>query len=79
MGVHSTKQVGAPRSFGGLWNSTNVLPGDACSHSKLSVTRRSEAGTGFRGADGERIRNHGQRKFKVRMTMWREAHGRWRT
>ena len=27
-----------------------------------------EAGIGFRGAGGERIRNHGQRKFKVRMT-----------
>ena len=38
-----------------------------CNHVKLSATRRSDAGIGFRGAGGERIRNHGQRKFKVRM------------
>ena len=37
----------------------NVLPTGVCSHVKLSATRRSEAGTGFRGAGGERIRNHG--------------------
>ena len=45
----------------------NVLqPGD-CSHVKLSATRRSETGIGFRGEGGERIRNLGQRKFNVRM------------
>ena len=45
----------------------NVLPAGVCNHVKLSATRRSDAGIGFRGAGGERIRNHGQRKFKVRM------------
>ena len=35
---------------------------------KLSATRRSEADIGFRGAGGERIRTHDQRKFNVRMT-----------
>ena len=35
---------------------------------KLSTTPRSEAGMGFRGAGGERIRNHGQRKLKDRMS-----------
>ena len=45
----------------------NVLPVGVCNHVKLSATRRSDAGIGFRGAGGERIRNHGQRKFKVRM------------
>ena len=45
----------------------NVLPADVCNHVKLSATRRFDAGIGFRGAGGERIRNHGQRKFKVRM------------
>ena len=53
----------------------NVLPAGVCSHVKLSATRRSEAGIGFRGAGGERIRNHGQRKFNMR----RDALGRWRT
>ena len=53
----------------------NVLPAGVCNHVKLSATRRSEAGIGFRGAGGERIRNHGQRKSKA--GMWREAHGRW--
>ena len=43
----------------------NVLPAGVCNHVKLSATRRSDAGIGFRGAGGERIRNHGQRKFKV--------------
>ena len=32
------------------------------------MLRRSEAGIRFRRAGGKRIRNHGQRKFKVRMT-----------
>ena len=45
----------------------DVLPAGVCNHVKLSATRRSDAGIGFRGAGGERIRNHGQRKFKVRM------------
>ena len=45
----------------------NVLPAGVCNHVKLSATRRPDAGIGFRGAGGERIRNHGQRKFKVRM------------
>ena len=34
---------------------------------KTSYLQASDAGIGFRGAGGERIRNHGQRKFKVRM------------
>ena len=38
----------------------NVLPAGVCNHVKLSATRRSDAGIGFRGAGGERIRNHGQ-------------------
>ena len=38
----------------------NVLPAGVCNHVKLSATRRSDAGIGFRGASGER-------KFKVRM------------
>ena len=38
----------------------NVLPAGVCTHVKLSATRWSEAGMGFRGAGGERIRNHGQ-------------------
>ena len=45
----------------------NVLLAGVCNHVKLIATRRSDAGVGFRGAGGERIRNHGQRKFKVRM------------
>ena len=45
----------------------NVLLAGVCNHVKLSATRRSDARIGFRGAGGERIRNHGQRKFKVRM------------
>ena len=44
----------------------NVLPAGNWSH--VNSTPRSEAGIGFRGAGGERVRNHGQRKFKVRMT-----------
>ena len=44
---------------------------------KLSATRRSEAGIGFRGAGGERIRNYGQRKFKVRMTDGHVAGSTW--
>ena len=47
-----------------LGAAANVLPAGVCSHVKLSATRRSEAGIGFRGAGGRRIRNH----FKVRMT-----------
>ena len=43
----------------------NVLPAGVCNHVKLSATRRSEAGIGFRGAGGERIRNHGQSNVKV--------------
>ena len=46
----------------------NVSPADACAPVKLSATRRSEASIGFCGAGGERIRNRGQGKFKVRMT-----------
>ena len=42
----------------------NVLPAGVCSNVKLSATHRSEAGIGFRGAGGERIRNHGQRKSR---------------
>ena len=45
----------------------NVLLAGVCNHVKLSATRRSDAGIGFRGAGGKTIRNHGQRKFKVRM------------
>ena len=37
----------------------NVSLAGVCSHMKLSATRRSEAGIGFLGAGGERIRNHG--------------------
>ena len=44
---------------------------------KLSATRRSEAGIGFRGAGGERIRNHGQREIKVRMTDGHVAGSTW--
>ena len=44
---------------------------------KLSATRRSEVSIGFRGASGERIRNHGQRKFKVRMTDGHVAGSTW--
>ena len=53
-----------------------VLPAGFCSHVKLSATRRSE-GIGFRGAGGERIRNHGHRKFKVRMTDGHVAGSTW--
>ena len=35
----------------------NVLPAGVCHHVKLSATRRSDAGIGFRGAGGERIRH----------------------
>ena len=31
----------------------NVLPAGVCNHVKLSATRRSDAGIGFRGAGGE--------------------------
>ena len=57
------------------------LTAGVCNHVKLSATRRSDAGIGFRGAGGERIRNHGQRKFKVRMRDGHvaEPHGKWRT
>ena len=55
----------------------NVLPAGVCNHVKLSATRWSEAGIGFRGAGGERIRNHGQRKFKVRMTDGHVAGSTW--
>ena len=55
----------------------NVFPVDACSHVKLSSTHRSETGMGFRGAGGERNRNHGQRKFKVRMTDGHVAGSTW--
>ena len=43
----------------------NVLLAGVCNHVKRSATRRSDAGIGFLGAGGERIRNYGQRKFKV--------------
>ena len=55
----------------------NVLPAGVCNHVKLSATRRSEAGMGVRGAGGERIRNHGQRKYKVRMTDGHVAGSTW--
>ena len=55
----------------------NVLPTGVCNHVKLSATRRSDAGIGFRGAAGERIRNHGQRKFKVRMRDGHVAGSTW--
>ena len=32
----------------------NVLPAGVCNHVKLSATRRSDAGIGFRGASGEK-------------------------
>ena len=53
----------------------NVLLAGVCNHVILSAIRRSDAGIGFRGAGGERIRNHGQRKFKVRMKDERRACG----
>ena len=55
----------------------NVFPAGVCSHVKLSATRRSEAGIGFRGAAGERIRNRGQRKFRIRMTDGHVAGSAW--
>ena len=55
----------------------NVLPADACSHVKFRATRRSDAGKGFHGAGGEQIRNHGQRKFKVRSTDGHVAGSTW--
>ena len=64
MGVHRTKHV-ASRSCGVLGRSSKLL---TSSHVKLSVTRRSEAGIGSRGASGDRIRNHGQRQFKMHIT-----------
>ena len=47
------------------------------SHVNLSATRRSEAGIVFRGVRGERIHNHAQRKFKVRMTEGHVAGSTW--
>ena len=41
------------------------------------ATSRSEASTGFRGAGGERIRNRGQRKLKVRMSDGHVARSTW--
>ena len=55
----------------------NVLPAGVCNHVKLSASRRSDAGIGFRGAGGERIRNHGQKKFKVCMTDGHVAGSTW--
>ena len=55
----------------------NVLPPGFCSHVKLSTTRRSGAGIGFRGADRERIRNHCLRKFEVRMRDGHVAGSTW--
>ena len=72
-----TKRVGASAVVD-LGAAENVLPAGVCSHVELSATRRSEAGIGFRGADGERIRNHGQRNFKDRMTDGHVAGSTWR-
>ena len=55
----------------------NVFPAGVCSHVKLSATRKLETGIGFRGAGGKRIRNHGQRKVKVRMTVGHVAGSTW--
>ena len=69
MGCESTEQSKWERLTGVVDSGAaeNVLPAGVCNHVKLSATRRCDAGIGFRGAGGERIRNHGQRKFKVRM------------
>ena len=53
----------ASESAAQLWwtgEAENVLPAGVCNYVKLSATRRSDAGIGFRGAGGERIRNHGR-------------------
>ena len=58
----------------------NVSLADVCSH-ETQRNPRSEAGILFRGAGGDRIRDHGQRTLEVRMSdgLWRGAHSRWRT
>ena len=48
-------------------------PANVCIHVKIKATPRSEARIGCRGAGGERIRNHGQKEFKVRMEDGRTA------
>ena len=76
MGVHRVNKVGAPHSCcGGLGNSRLRFTSRRL-HVKLSATFRSEA-VGFRGAGGERIRNHGQKWFKVRMTDGHVAESTW--
>ena len=55
----------------------NVLPTGVCQHIKLQPTDRSRAGVGFRGAGGERIRNHGQREFKVQMSDGKTGKSTW--
>ena len=79
MGVHRKKKSKwkCLASVVDLGAAENVLPADVCSHVKPSATRRSEAGIGFRGGGGERIRNHGQRKVKVRMTDGHVAGSTW--
>ena len=69
--------IGKEAGPGGKWThisavvdsgaAENVLPADVCTHVQLTPTDRSKAGIGFRGAGGDRIRNHGQREFRVRM------------
>ena len=71
MGVHRIQQVERPSAGA----ADKMLAADLCSHVKLSATRRSDAGIGFRGAGGEC--KHGQRKCKVRMTDGHVAGSTW--
>ena len=79
MGWGSTDQIKWERVAGVVDSNAaeNVLLADVRSCVKLSATCRSEAGIGFRAAGGERIRNHGQRKLKVRMPDGHMAGSTW--
>ena len=79
MGCESTEQSKWKRlaAVVDLGAAENVSPAGVCSHVKVSATRRSETGIGFRGAGEERIRNHGQRKIKVRMADGHVAGSTW--
>ena len=70
MGWESTEQSQWERLTAVVDSSAaeNVSPAGVCSHVKISATCRSEPGIGIHGAGGKRIRNHSQRKFKVRVT-----------
>ena len=79
MGWESAAQTKYERSAAvvGSGAAENVSPTDACSRVKLSATRRSEAGIGFRGVGKKRIRNHDERKLKVFMTDGHVAGSTW--